>query len=406
MLNKNDIITSEILDISSDGNGVAKYEGLTVFVPMTAVGDVCEIKILKILSSYCFGKLERLLTPSPDRVEPICDIFSRCGGCDFLHMNYEAELLSKQNFVKAAFQRIGKFDCEVQKTLFCRGELHYRNKAQFPVAQDSSGNAVTGFFAQRSHTIIPCQGCLLQPDLMTEIALYTVETMNNMKIKAYDENSHKGIIRHIYMRYGVVSKELMVCLVATKDNFFGMEELCKKLIDKFSEITTLLININNKNTNIILGEENRIIYGNGTIKDTLCGVEIELSPHSFYQVNHDGAQELYTIAKEALQLNKSDILLDMYCGAGAIGLSMASSVKALVGVEVVPQAVENAIKNAQKHNANNTRFICADAKDAAAQLLCEGFLPSAVVVDPPRKGCDEDTLSAIIKMNPKKIAMI
>ncbi len=406
MLKKNDIITTEIIDYSSDGNGVARYENMVIFVPFTAVGDLCEIKILKVLSGYSFGKLEKLITPSAHRITPACSISRQCGGCDFQHISYEAEKEAKHSFVKSAFERIAKLDCTVLPTKSCNEFTRYRNKAQFPVSRDENGKAVTGFYARRSHRVIPCEDCLLQPVIFNEIAAYTVELMNRYDIKAYSEETRKGVIRHIYLRKAWVTGQIMLCLVATKADFFGKEKLCKALKEKFNEITTIVINVNNKNTNVILGDNNYPVIGDGKITDELCGVEIEISPHSFYQVNHDGAQELYTIAKDSLNLTKDDILLDMYCGTGSIGLSMADKVKQLVGVEIVPQAVENAKINAKKMGYDNARFICADAKEAAKMLLDENFLPTAVVVDPPRKGCDEDTLAAIVSMNVPKISMI
>ena len=406
MLKKNDIITAEIIDYSSDGNGVARYENMVIFVPYTAVGDLCEIKILKVLSGYSFGKCEKIITPSSDRIAPACPISRQCGGCDFQHINYESEKKAKHNFVKSVFERIAKLDCPVYDTKSCDEAERYRNKAQFPVSSDENGNAVTGFYAQRSHRVIPCEDCLLQPVLLNEIAQYTVKLLNQLKIKAYNEEKRTGIVRHIYLRKAWVTGQVMLCLVCTKSDFKNRDELCKLLKEKFSEITTIVINVNNKNTNVILGEKNYPVLGDGKITDILCGIEIEISPHSFYQVNHDGAQQLYTIAKDSLNLTKDDILLDMYCGTGSIGLSMADKVKQLVGVEIVPQAVENAKINAKKMGYDNARFICADAKEAAKMLLKENFLPTAVVVDPPRKGCDEDTLNAIVSMDVPKISMI
>lgn len=406
MLKKNDIITSEIIDYSSDGSGIAKHEGMVIFVPFTAVGDLCEIKILKVLSGYSFGKCEKVLKPSKERIEPLCHISKSCGGCDFQHINYESEKRAKHNFVKSAFERIGKIDCPVNETLSCDEHSRYRNKAQFPVQCNANGKAITGFYAQRSHRVIPCEDCLLQPKDLNEIAQYTIELLNKLNIPAYNEIKKSGIIRHIYLRKAWITDEIMLCLVCTKPKFPMQDKLCALLKDKFKNISTIVINVNNKNTNVILGEKNIPIIGNGKIKDILCGVEIEISSHSFYQVNHDGAEQLYSIAKQSLNLSKEDILLDMYCGTGSIGLSMADKIKQLVGVEIIPQAVENAKANAKKMGFNNARFICGDAKEAAKILLNENFLPTAVIVDPPRKGCDQDTLDSIIAMNVPKISMI
>ena len=406
MIKKNDIITLEIADISSEGNGVGRYDNMAVFVPMTAVGDVCKVKILKVLSSYCFGKVEEIVTPSPDRIKNLCPDFAKCGGCDFLHISYEAEKRAKTNFVKNCFERIGKIDAHVNDCMSCDKVHRYRNKAQFPVRKDENNKAVTGFFAQRSHRIIPCNDCLLQPELLNEIAQYIVDRLNQLGIKAYDEEKFTGLIRHIYFRYGEVTDQLMVCLVSTKKKVWNIDVLVKELVARYPMIATVVLNINDKNTNVILGEENIVLYGNETIEDVLCGVKITLSPHSFYQVNRKGAEDLYNIAKNALKLDKDDILLDLYCGAGTIGLSMANEVKTLVGVEIIPEAIENAKHNALQNGIENARFICSDAGEAAQLLVKEGFKPTAVVLDPARKGCDENTLNAVLQMAPSRIAMI
>ena len=406
MIKKNDIITLEIVDISSDGNGVGKYDNMAVFVPMSAVGDVCKVKILKVLSSYCFGKIEEIVAPSPDRIENQCPNFAKCGGCDFLHISYEAEKRAKTNFVKGCFERIGKISTPVNNCLSCDKVHRYRNKAQFPVRKDENSKALTGFFAQRSHRIIPCNDCLLQPELLNEIAEYIVKRMNELGIRAYDEEKFTGLIRHIYFRYGEVTDQLMVCLVSTRKKVWKLDVLVNDLVSRYPMIATIVLNINDKNTNVILGDENIVLYGDETICDVLCGVKITLSPHSFYQVNREGAEKLYTIAKNALKLNKDDILLDLYCGAGTIGLSMAKEVKTLVGVEIIPEAITNAKENAKQNGIENARFICSDAGEAAQFLVKEGFRPTAIVLDPARKGCDENTLDAVVEMAPSRIAMI
>lgn len=407
MLKKNDIITLEITDISSDGSGVGKYENMAVFVPSTALGDVCKVKILKVLSSYCYGKTEEIITSSRDRINPECPNFYKCGGCDFMHISYEAEKTAKKNFVKNCFERIGKItDVPVEDTVSEDKIYRYRNKAQFPVRSDENGKAVTGFFAQRSHRIIPCFDCLLQPEILNNIAKTVILQLNELKIPAYNEENISGIVRHIYMRIAEKTNQIMLCLVVTKPDFKNRDILIKNITEKYPQITSVVLNVNSKNTNVILGEKNILVWGKETIQDVLCGVNVTLSPHSFYQVNRDGAEKLYTIAKDLLNLNKDDILLDLYCGAGTIGLSMAEKVKSLVGVEIIPQAIENAKYNADINGINNARFICSDAGKAAQMLLEEGYSPTAVIMDPARKGCDQPTLDAVLKMSPERIAMI
>ncbi len=406
MLKKNDIITAEIIDISSDGNGVARFDNFAVFIPKTAIGDVCKIKIAKVLSSYAFGILEELITPSIDRIPPECPLFKTCGGCDFFHINYEAEKKAKFNIVSSAFKRIAKSSCLVNNTQSANEFLRYRNKSQFPVSIDEKGNAYAGFYAKRSHRVIPCNDCLLQPKEINTIINFTINKMNFYKIKGYNEATNNGDIRHIYTRFATVTNEIMLCLVATKKDIKNLDLLVNDIVNEFKNIKTIVLNINSKNTNVILGDKSYNLYGEGFISDVLCDIKLDLSPKSFYQVNHAGAQKLYNISKESLNLSKDDILLDMYCGAGGIGLSMASKVKQLVGVEIVDAAVKNAIQNAKVNNIDNAYFICSDAKDAAKMLLEKNFLPTAVVLDPPRKGCDKDTLDAIISMKPNKISMI
>ncbi len=406
MIKKNDIIIAEIIDISSDGNGVARHDNLAIFVPKTAVGDLCKIRIAKVLSSYAFGILEEIVTPSNDRIPSECSLFKTCGGCDFFHINYDAEKKAKFNIVSSAFKRIAKSDCIINQTQSANEFLRYRNKSQFPVSIDENGNAYAGFYAKRSHRVIPCDDCLLQPTEINNIINFVIKKMNLYKIKGYNELNLSGDIRHIYTRLATNTNEIMLCLVATKKDIKNLDLLVKDVAEHFNNIKTIILNVNSKNTNVILGDKSYNLYGNGFISDILCDIKLDLSPKSFYQVNHAGAQKLYNISKESLNLTSDDILLDMYCGAGGIGLSMASKVKQLVGVEIIDVAVKNAIQNAKSNNIDNATFICSDAKDAAKELLEKNFLPTAVVLDPPRKGCDKETLDAIISMSPNKISMI
>jgi 23S rRNA (uracil1939-C5)-methyltransferase len=405
MLEKNMIVTAQIQDYTSDGNGVAKYDNVVIFVPNTVVGDICDIKITKVLSGYCFGICEKIITPSPDRIIPVCPISKKCGGCNFQHINYTAEKSAKRKFTQDAFNKIGKFNIEVSPIKSCDEPYRYRNKARFPLSRDKSGKAVFGFFARRSHNIIPCEDCVLQPKVFSDISKHVVGFINKYKIPIYPVDED-GIVRHILLRISHRTKEIMLCIVCKNENLPYKKELTESLVENFPKITTVVLNINKKDTNVILGDKNIILYGSGKITDTLCGVKLEISPASFYQVNHDGAENLYKIAKNALALKKSDILLDLYCGTGAIGLSMADSVQKLIGVEIIPRAVADAIQNAKAMKISNAEFICADAGKASEFLLKNNFSPSAIVLDPPRKGCDESTLNAIIKMSPEKIAMI
>lgn len=402
-MQKNEIIEIEITDITSEGNGVGRHEGMAVFVPQTAVGDVIECKIVKVLKSYAYGIVSKILKPSPDRIEPDCPLFPKCGGCSFRHLSYEAELRAKEKFVRDAFTRIGKINCEFEPILGCENPDGYRNKAQYPVSE-SEGEMICGFYAKRSHRIIGGTKCRLLPEEFGSIVESILEFCRKSNISAYNEVSGKGILRHIYLRKAPATGEVMVCLVVTKNcNFTGLAE---KLTTEFTEIKSIVINVNPDNTNVILGKKTQVIWGAEKITDIMCGNVISIAPEAFYQINSPQAERLYGIAEEYAELKGTENLLDLYCGAGTIGLSMAEKVKKLTGVEIVPQAVENAKKNAENSGIDNAEFICADAGKAAESLMQCGECPDVVIMDPPRKGCDKLTLDSVVKMNPTKIIMI
>lgn len=402
-MQKNEIIEIEITDITSEGNGVGRHEGMAVFVPQTAVGDVIECKIVKVLKSYAYGIVSKILKPSADRIEPDCPIFPKCGGCSFRHLSYEAELRAKEKFVRDAFTRIGKINCEFEPILGCENPDGYRNKAQYPVAE-SDGEIICGFYAKRSHRIIGGTKCRLLPEEFGNIAESILEFCRKSNISAYNEVTGKGILRHIYLRKAPATGEIMVCLVVTrKCDFTGLAE---KLTGEFSAIKSIVLNVNPDNTNVILGKKTEVIWGSEKITDIMCGNVISIAPEAFYQINSPQAERLYGIAEEYAYLKGTENLLDLYCGAGTIGLSMAEKVKKLTGVEIVPQAVENAKENAENSGIENAEFICADAGKAAERLMQCGKCPDVVIMDPPRKGCDRLTLDSVVKMNPKKIVMI
>ena len=404
-MKKNQIIELEITDITSDGNGVGRYESMAVFVPETAVGDLLKVKIVKVLKSYCFGIVDEIISPSPDRVQTDCPHFPKCSGCSFRHISYESEAKLKEKFVYDAFTRIGKIQTEFMPILSCEASDRYRNKAQYPVGISDDGN-ICGFYAKRSHRIMSGYDCRLLPENFGEISRFITEYTNENNITGYDEKSGRGVLRHIFIRQGYHSKELMICFVVKKDISQRLMPLCEKLREKFDETKSIVMNINPDNTNVILGKRTVALYGNGCISDTMCGNTIDIAPEAFYQVNTYQAERLYAQAAEFAEFKGDELLLDLYCGAGTIGLSMADRVKKLVGVEIIPQAVENAKKNAKINGVENAEFICADAGKAAKQLAEKCLKPDIVVLDPPRKGCDADTLEAIVSMCPEKIVMI
>ena len=409
-LQKNQILTLRIERLSSDGSGVAhSADGETVFVPGTAPGDEARVRIVKDCGRYAFGILDELLTPSPDRISVDCPVAGPCGGCSLRHLDYAAELRAKQESVLDAFRRIGGLEVPVLDILPSPEVDRYRNKVQFPVGVDKNGAPCIGFYAGRTHRIVPCPDCKLQPGVLNEVGNALCAFFAQQGIRPYDEQSGKGLVRHIFLRRGAHSGQIMVCLVCTRAKLPHAEQLCTALREQFPAISTILLNVNAKNTNVILGGENHILYGPGYIEDTLCGVPVRLGPLSFYQVNTLAAERLYGVAAQYAQLTPDDALLDLYCGMGTIGLSMADQCRELIGVEIVPEAIESAKANAARMGetvAAKSRFFCADAGQAATQLAAEGLHPDIVMLDPPRKGCDEATLSAVVRMAPRRVVYV
>jgi 23S rRNA (uracil1939-C5)-methyltransferase len=408
-LSKNQLIPLTIERLSSDGSGVGHYEGEAVFVPGTAPGDVLTARVVKDCKRYAFGIVERLHTPSDQRVPVDCAVAGPCGGCSLRHLAYDAELRAKRESVEDAFRRIGGLELPVLPILPSPEQDRYRNKVQFPVGRDKNGAPCIGFYAGRTHRIVPCADCKLQPAVLNEIGNFLCGFFAQHGIEPYCEESGEGLVRHIFLRRGAHSGQIMVCLVCTRARLPHADAMVAALVAAFPAVTTVLVNVNAQKTNVILGEENHVLYGDGVIEDTLCGVPVRLGPLSFYQVNTLGAEQLYAAAAQRAQLQPGDLLLDLYCGMGTIGLSMVEQCRALVGVEIVPEAIESAKQNAARMGpdvAAKSRFFCADAGQAAQRLAAEGLRPDVVLLDPPRKGCDEATLSAVVQMAPRRIVMI
>lgn len=404
-MNKNDIITLEITGLTSEGSGVGKSaDGMAVFVPKTAVGDVIEVRVLKVLSSYAYGKVERIVTPSPDRIENDCPVFGKCGGCVYRHITYDAELFAKEQTVRDAFERIGGLSSEFLPICGSEKTERYRNKLQMPLAKDENGAIVSGFFSERSHRVIAVEDCKLQPLIFSEIVEFIKQECKKLKISVYNEQAHEGVMRHIYLRKGEKSGELCAVIVA-KRKVPEFKKLASELLRKFPEITGVVLNVNPHKTNVILGEREITLSGKPDISDEMSGVSFEISPKSFYQVNTPQAEKLYAEAEKFAEPS-GKTLLDLYCGVGTIGLSMAGKAAKVLGAEIVPEAVENAQRNAERNGFGNAEFICADAAEAAAQLAESGLAPDVILLDPPRKGCDEETLAACVKMLPQRIVMI
>lgn len=404
---KNQILTLEIESLSNDGNGVAHSEGQAVFVPGTAPGDTAEIRIVKPMKTYAFGRVEKILTPGPGRIATDCPVAGPCGGCGLRHISYETECAAKTRFVQDAFARLGKLDVPVLPVLGAPALDRYRNKVQLPVGTDENGHLTTGFFAGRSHRIVSCADCKLQPEWMNQLAARACTLLEQAGATAYSEESHTGLVRHLFMRQGWHSGQRLLCFVLNGKTLPQESALCQTLQQEFG-LTTILVNENTAQTNVILGAHTRTVLGPGTIEDTLAGVALRMGVHEFYQVNTPAAEILYGKARAYAALQPDDFLLDLYCGMGTIGLSMLPDCHRLLGVEIVPQAVEGAKATAARLGlpAEKADFRCQDAGAAAAQLAAEGLHPDVIVVDPPRKGCDEATLQAIVQMAPRTLVMV
>ena len=406
MPKKNDVLKLEITDVTPEGAGVGKADGgYVLFVPGTAPGDVIEAHVLKAEKSYGYAKVERVISPSPFRTRQLCPVFPRCGGCLYRHMDYKKELEIKKNWVLQNFRRIGGFDIDDIKIYSAGSPDGYRNKAQYP-AEMIGGKLRFGFYSTHSHRVAPCRACALQPPFYADIVGAAEDFLNEHFIHAYNEEDGTGTVRHLYIRHGAGSGEVMVSLIINADELRHADGFVAAVCGACDRIVSVSLIVNKKRSNEILGDKCVTIHGKDHITDVLCGMKFDISPLSFYQVNHDGAELLYSIAKEQAALTGGETLLDLYCGAGTIGLSMARDARRLIGVEIIPAAVENARENAKKNGVKNAEFICADAGEAAKKLADEGVTPDVIVLDPPRKGCGADVYAAVEKMMPPRIVMI
>lgn len=407
---KNQLVELVVTGMTAEGNGVGHIEdngekGMAVFIPFTAVGDRLRCRIVKVEKRFAYGIVDELLEASPDRCEhQDCGVYGKCGGCVYRHVSYDAELRYKEQRVKDAFARIAGLTPTFRPILASPTVNGYRNKAQYPVAGTSEA-PVIGFFAPRSHRVIEQRDCALQPTVFSEVLHAVADWMRESGATPYNETTKSGLVRHIYLRQAAKTDQLMVCLVCTSGKLPQVSRLLDKL-SAFDTIASICVNINRRDTNVILGEDTFALYGDLAVTDELCGLMFRLSPRSFYQVNRDQAERLYQTAADAAALNADDTLLDVYCGTGTIGLSMARRVKTLIGVEIVAPAVEDAKRNAAENGITNARFLCADAAKAAAQLEQEGIRPTVVVLDPPRKGCDNALLQTVARMTPERVVYV
>jgi len=404
MLIKNEVYEAVICDYTAEGQGVAKIEGCAVFVPNAVAGERCRIRIEKAQKTWAAGKIVEILEKSPHRVNRECPVAKLCGGCDFWHMDYEEECRLKADRVRQALNRIGGENLEEMPLLAAPTCQGYRNKAQYPVAS-KKGRAYAGFFRAGTHQVVENDRCLILPQETDAVKKIVIDYVNHYRVSAYDELTQKGLLRHIYVRQGVVSGQVLVCLVVNGRKLPHVEDLIVRL-SKVKGFTTLVLAVNTRPGNAILGDEFITLHGPGYIEDTLCGLNFRLSPRSFYQVNHHQAQRLYEAAITQAQITKDDLVLDLYCGVGTITLAMAKAAGKVIGVEVIEQAVQDARDNARRNGIENAEFFCGDAGKAALELEAKGIRPDVIVVDPPRKGLNADTIEALHKMCPRRIVYV
>ena len=404
---KNDMVTVTIEDMGKDGEGIGKVEGFTLFIKDAVIGDVVEAKLMKVKKNYGYARLMNLVTPSPYRVEPKCPVYRQCGGCQIQALDYQEQLKFKERKVRDNLERIGGFKEILMEPIMGMEEpYHYRNKAQFPIGTDKNGEIITGFYAGRTHDIIPNTRCYLGVDVNEEILNIVLNFMKTYHISAYDETNGKGLVRHVLIRTGFTSKEIMVCVVMNGKKLPHSEKLVEQLV-KIEGMTSITLNVNTKKTNVILGEEIILLWGETYIKDNIGDIVYQISPLSFYQVNPVQTRKLYETALEYADLKGAETVWDLYCGIGTISLFLAQKAKQVYGVEIVPQAIEDAKRNAKLNGIENAEFYVGKAEEVLPELYDkEGIYADVIVVDPPRKGCDEKCLETIVKMAPKRVVYV
>ena len=417
-MNKNDIVTVEITDIGVSGEGIGHVDGYTLFIKDAVIGDVVEAKVMKAKKNYGYARLMKVITPSEYRVEPKCAFARRCGGCQIQEMSYDRQLVFKDQKIRGNLERIGGFtkdqiDTVMQPVVGMEPPFGYRNKAQFPFGTDKEGNPITGFYAGRTHDIIANTDCALGVEQNKEILEIILQYMRENKIKSYDEKTGKGLIRHALIRYGFKTKEIMVCLVVNGKKLPKAERLIEKLI-QIEGMTSITISPNTRRDNVIMGDSHEILWGQGYITDYIGNVKYQISPLSFYQVNPVQTEKLYGLALEYADLKGDETVWDLYCGIGTISLFLAQKAKQVYGVEIVPQAIDDAKENAKINAIDNAEFFVGKAEEVLPEYYAEyerehnGETAHAdvIVVDPPRKGCDETLLETIVKMQPEKVVYV
>lgn len=411
MLKKNEVLRLSVDGMNDMGNGVAHTDGIAVFVTGAVAGDAVDARVIKVTSGYAVARTERVVTPSPYRVENDCRA-KGCGGCAYRCLSYEQELLIKENDVRFAFRKAGLFDVNVLPVLSTGRTSGYRNKAQYPVGTGKDGRLIAGFYAPKSHRVVEAVDCPLQSKAFRLMLSYLLEFFTERRVSAYDENSGTGLLRHFYFRANRDGSAVLLTVVINAEELPHGDELAREMPRKFSNLAGIVVNINRENTNVICGRRYKTLWGSASLTDELCGVRLSISPQSFYQVNHDATELLYRKAASLAAPQEDDVLLDLYCGIGSIGLSMADRVKKVVGIEIVPEAILAAQQNAKDSGIENASFFCGDAVDtekllATAEREIGKIAPDIVILDPPRKGATPALLSFIHDtLAPKRIVYI
>lgn len=405
-IKKNEIYEVDIVDNGYEGEGIAKIDGFTIFVPNSIKGEKVKIKILKVLSSHAFAKIEEFTKKSEYRLNLDCDTYSKCGGCAMRHIKYEKTLEIKKSAVESSLKKQG-INVKVNDVIGMEAPYFYRNKLQYPLGIDSSGNPVMGVFAQRSHRVIETNECMIQNKRLQEVANGIFNFIKENKIPVYDETKRSGQIRHLVLRVGIKTSEIMVTIVSNEEKINKEDELVSYIQENFKDVKTIVKNINSKNTNVILGNKNVVLYGDGYIYDEILGFKFKISPMSFYQVNPVQTEKLYSKAIELADLKGNETIFDLYCGIGTIGICASNKIKKLYGIETIPEAIEDAKKNADINNIENSEFFIGDVEKTLPEFIEKNNIkPDVVFIDPPRKGCDKVAIETIMKIAPKKVIYV
>ncbi|QQZ09070.1 23S rRNA (uracil(1939)-C(5))-methyltransferase RlmD [Heyndrickxia vini] len=403
---KNDYIDVTFVDLTHDGNGVAKVDGYPIFVPNGLPGEKAKVKVIKVNKGYGFGRLIELYEASPDRVEPDCPIYKECGGCQLQHLSYSGQLKAKRKQVQDVLQRIGKLeDVVVHPVLGMENPWRYRNKAQVPVGE-REGGLIAGFYQNRSHDIIDMEACLIQQEKNDVVVQTVKEICDRYGVRAYSEQTHKGTLRHIMARYGMKTGEIMIVLITRTAELPNKKAIIEEITSKLPDVKSVVQNINPKRTNVIFGDETKVLWGEEVIYDYIGNIKFAISARSFYQVNPEQTKVLYDQALKYANLTGEETVIDAYCGIGTISLFLTEKAKKVYGVEIVPEAIEDARRNAELNGITNVEFAVGEAEKVIPQWYEDGIVADVLVVDPPRKGCDETLLQTIIDMKPKKVVYV